>query len=157
VIESVGASPVSAPAGFGVEDRLGRAATPGAALEDGEAVALVWEAARALPQRDLEVLDLQLRHGLTPAEIGEVMGMNRNAANQLVHRLKGRLETAIRARVLWRGGDPACPVLATRLRESGIAAFGAGRSDRRASRAGLRRVRRAPAPPTAARAVAPPR
>ena len=28
VIESVGASPVSAPAGFGVEDRLGRAATP---------------------------------------------------------------------------------------------------------------------------------
>lgn len=125
VIESVGASPVGAPAGFGVEDRLGRAATPDAALEDREAVSLVWEAARALPERDLEVLDLQLRHGLTPAEIGEVMGMNRNSANQLVHRLKGRLETAIRARVLWRGGEPACAILAARLADANITSFSA--------------------------------
>lgn len=125
VIESVGASPVGAPAGFGVEDRLGRAATPDAALEDREAVSLVWEAARALPERDLEVLDLQLRHGLTPAEIGEVMGMNRNSANQLVHRLKGRLETAIRARVLWRGGEPACAILAARLADADITSFNA--------------------------------
>jgi RNA polymerase sigma factor (sigma-70 family) len=125
VIESVGASPTGAPSGFGVEDRLGRAVTPGAAVEDAEIVSLVWEAAEALPERDVEVLDLQLRHGLTPAEIGDVMGMNRNAANQLVHRLKGRLETAIRARVLWRGGSPSCDVLAQRLRDLGIERFSA--------------------------------
>ncbi len=125
MIESVGASPSSAPAGFNVEDRLGRASSPEAALEDREAQSLVWQAAAALPARDVEVLDLQLRHGLTPAEIGDVIGMNRNAANQLVHRLRGRLETAIRARVLWRDGQPSCAVLATRLHESGIAEFGA--------------------------------
>lgn len=125
VIESVGASPAGAPSGFGVEDRLGRAVTPGAAVEDAEIVSLVWEAAEALPERDVEVLDLQLRHGLTPAEIGEVMGMNRNAANQLVHRLKNRLETAIRARVLWRGGSPSCAVLAQRLSDLGIDRFSA--------------------------------
>ena len=125
VIESVGASPTGAPSGFGVEDRLGRAVTPGAAVEDAEIVSLVWEAAEALPARDVEVLDLQLRHGLTPAEIGDVMGMNRNAANQLVHRLKGRLETAIRARVLWRGGAPSCEILAQRLRDLGIDRFSA--------------------------------
>jgi len=125
VIESVGASPAGAPSGFGVEDRLGRAVTPGAAVEDAEIVSLVWEAAEALPERDLEVLDLQLRHGLTPAEIGDVMGMNRNAANQLVHRLKNRLENAIRARVLWRGGSPSCAVLAQRMRDLGIDRFSA--------------------------------
>ena len=42
VIESVGASPTGAPSGFGVEDRLGRAVTPGAAVEDAEIVSLVW-------------------------------------------------------------------------------------------------------------------
>jgi len=125
MIESVGASPSSAPAGFNVEDRLGRASSPEAALEDREAQSLVWQAAAALPARDIEVLDLQLRHGLSPAEIGDVIGMNRNAANQLVHRLRGRLEAAIRARVLWRDGQPSCAVLATRLQEAGIATFGA--------------------------------
>ncbi len=125
VIESVGASPTSAPSGFGVEERLGRSSTPEDAVEDAEVVALVWEAAEALPERDLEVLDLQLRHGLSPAEVGEVLGMNRNAANQLVHRLKRRLETAIRVRVLWRDGSPACEVLAQRLADLGIDRFSA--------------------------------
>ena len=125
VIEARGGSSGGAPAGFAVEDRLGRAATPGAAIEDREIVDLVWEAADALGPRDLEVLDLQLRHGLSPAEVGEVLGMNRNAANQVVHRLRGRLETAVRARVVWRGGAPACDVLRERLRQSSITAFGA--------------------------------
>jgi RNA polymerase sigma factor (sigma-70 family) len=125
VIESVGAGASNAPSGFGVEDRLGRAATPGVALEDREVVGLVWQAAEALPERDLEVLDLQLRHGMTPAEIGEMMGLNRNAANQLVHRVRGRLEVAIRARVLWRSGEPVCEVLAQRLEQAKVSTFDA--------------------------------
>jgi len=125
VIESVGAGANNAPSGFGVEDRLGRAATPGVALEDREVASLVWQAAEALPERDIEVLNLQLRHGMTPAEIGEMLDLNRNAANQLVHRVRGRLEVAIRARVLWRSGEPVCDVLAKRLEQAKVTSFDA--------------------------------
>lgn len=125
MIETYGSGAANAPDGFRVEDRLGRAAQPGAALEDAEAVALVWEAAEALGERDLEVLDLSLRHGLTPAEIADIVGLNRNAANQLLHRVRGRLETAVRARVLWRGGEPACDELAGLYRQAGVRSFDA--------------------------------
>ncbi len=125
VIEAVGASPTSAPQGFGVEDRLSASSDPSRAMEDAELADLVWDAAGALGERDVEVLDLQLRHGLSPAEIGEVVGLNRNAANQLVHRVRKRLDAAIRARVLWRGGAPACPDLDRLLRSAGITAFDA--------------------------------
>ncbi len=125
VIEHAGSGAANAPDGFRVEDRLARAESPDVATEDAEVAALVWEAAEALGERDREVLDLQLRHGLTPAEIGEVVGMNRNAANQLVHRLRGRLQSAVQARVLWRDGQPACAVLGERLRAAGIEHFGA--------------------------------
>lgn len=125
MIETYGSGASNAPDGFRVEDRLGRAAQPGAALEDAEAVALVWEAAEALGERDLEVLDLSLRHGLTPAEIADIVGLNRNAANQLLHRVRGRLESAVRARVLWRGGEPVCDELAGLYRQAGVRSFDA--------------------------------
>ncbi len=124
MIEASGAGASNAPSGFGVEDRLGQMGTPGAALEDQEIAALVWQAAEALPERDVEVLDLQLRHGLSPAEVGEMLGLNRNAANQLVHRVRGRLATAVKARVLWRGGEPSCEVLSERLTQAGVVEFG---------------------------------
>jgi RNA polymerase sigma factor (sigma-70 family) len=118
IIERRGSGAVSAPSGFAVEDRLARAESPAEAAEDRELVALVWEAAEALGERDREVLDLQLRHGLEPAEIAEVIGVNRNAANQAVHRVKQRLATAIAARILWRSGSPACVDLRAVLAES---------------------------------------
>ena len=65
-----------------------------------------------------------LRHDLTPNEIGEVVGINRNAANQAVHRARGRLKTAVEARVLWRSGEPACAGLATALETAGVTKFG---------------------------------
>ncbi len=119
-------SPVSAPVGFAVEERLRRADDPEIAVEDGELVSLVWGAADALGERDRTVLDLQLRHGMTPAEIGDVVGVNRNAANQLVHRVKGRLDTAVQARVLWDGDDAACGVLRRELTAQQISEFDAG-------------------------------
>lgn len=125
VIEARGSSPASAPTGFGVEDRARAIADPAAVAEDGELVALVRTSAAALGERDAEVLDLQLRYGLTPAEIGEVMGMNRNAANQLCHRVRQRFATAVRARVLWRGDRPACEALAELLSSAGVTAFDA--------------------------------
>jgi len=125
VIEATGSSPTSAPRGFGVEDRARAIADPAAVAEDGEVVALVRSAAAALGERDAEVLDLQLRYGLSPAEIGEVMGMNRNAANQLCHRVRQRFATAVRARVLWRGERPACAELSELLSAAGVTTFDA--------------------------------
>ena len=123
VIESTGESPVSAPAGFGVEDRARAIADPERVAGDAELVTLVRESATAMGERDAEVLDLQLRYGLSPAEIGEVMGMNRNAANQLCHRVRQRFAAAVRARVLWRGDRPACDALDRMLTSAGISEF----------------------------------
>jgi RNA polymerase sigma factor (sigma-70 family) len=125
VIESAGPSAAGAPAGFRVEDRLSAADDPARAAEDAELADLVWESADALGERDASVLDLQLRHGLTPAEIAEVVEVNRNHANQLVHRVRNRLGDAVRARVLWRGGEPVCSDLRTALSDAGIMSFGA--------------------------------
>jgi RNA polymerase sigma factor (sigma-70 family) len=124
VIESTGSSPTSAPAGFDASSRLARAERPEVAAEDDEIAGLVREATAALAERDAEALDLQLRFELTPAEIGEVMGLNRNAANQLCHRARARFATAFGARILWRGSRPACPRLEAALAAAGVADFG---------------------------------
>jgi RNA polymerase sigma factor (sigma-70 family) len=124
VIEAAGPSAASAPAGFRVEDRLGAADDPARAVEDSELADLVWESADALGERDASVLDLQLRHDLGPAEIAEVIDVNRNHANQLVHRVRNRLGDSVRARVLWRGGEPVCADLRTALAGAGVTSFG---------------------------------
>ncbi len=95
-----------------------------ARVEDDELVSLVWESAAALGARDAEILDLGLRHGMSPAEIGETVGMNRNAANQAVHRARNRLKTAVEARVLWRSGEPVCAGLAAALTAADVGHFG---------------------------------
>jgi RNA polymerase sigma factor (sigma-70 family) len=122
MIESDGPR-ANAPAGFGVEDRAGTLTDPARVAEDREVVDLVWESAEALGTNDAEVLDLTLRHGLTPAEIGDVIGVNRNAANQAVHRVRKRLRVAVEARVLWRGGEPVCGDLADALAAASVTKF----------------------------------
>lgn len=125
MIEAGGPSAASAPAGFRVEDRTRESDDPARAAEDNELVALVWESAAALGERDAEILDLGLRHGMTPAEVGDVIGMNRNAANQAVHRVRNRLKAAVEARVLWRSGEPVCAGLSAALTEANVTKFGA--------------------------------
>jgi len=107
------------------EDRVDELDEPARLAGDAELVALVWESVDALGPRDAEVLDLSLRHGLTPAEVAEVVGTNRNAANQMVHRARNRLGDAIRARVLWRGGEPQCGDLADALQDAHVTHFDA--------------------------------
>jgi RNA polymerase sigma factor (sigma-70 family) len=124
MIERSGPSNAAAPAGFRVEDRATSVDNPERAAEDSELAALLWESAAALGERDAELLDLTVRHGLSPAEVGEVVGMNRNAANQAVHRVRGRLRAAIEARVLWRSGEPVCEGLAAALERAGVTRFG---------------------------------
>ncbi|WP_040496621.1 RNA polymerase sigma factor [Ilumatobacter nonamiensis] len=88
---------------------------PAAAAELQEQEQLLWAAAAALGERDASVLDLHLRHGLTPAELAEDLGVAPNHAHQLVHRLRQRLGDAIGAFLLWNRGAPRCADLAGSL------------------------------------------
>jgi RNA polymerase sigma factor (sigma-70 family) len=86
---------------------------------------LLWAASAALGERDASVLDLHLRHGFDAAEIAEALDVTPNNAHQLLFRMKGRLATAIRAWVLYKGGDPACPDLRRALVAAGATTFSA--------------------------------
>jgi RNA polymerase sigma factor (sigma-70 family) len=97
---------------------------PATAAEDRSRDELVWAAAAALGERDASVLDLHLRHGLTPGEIAEALDVAPNHAHQLLFRLKERLAGAIRSWALWRHGVPRCADLRAALDGAGIAAFG---------------------------------
>ena len=153
VIEGTGSGLDAAPTGLEVGARLSRAERPEVAAQDAEIAALVREATAALSERDAEALDLQLRYELTPAEIGEVMGINRNAANQLCHRARARFATAFGARMLWRGLTTGLrPPRGGTGRGRGGGLRARGRRHRRPPCRLLRRVRRAaPAPPRAHR------
>jgi RNA polymerase sigma factor (sigma-70 family) len=116
------------PAG-GTEDPVmaalpGRGPDPATAAEGRSRDELVWAAAAALGERDASVLDLHLRHGLTPGEIAEALDVAPNHAHQLLFRLKGRLAAAIRSWVLWRRGAPRCADLRAALAGADVAAFG---------------------------------
>jgi RNA polymerase sigma factor (sigma-70 family) len=99
-------------------------ATPEAALMRTEAGDLVWAAAAALGERDASLLDLHLRHGLEPAEVAAELGIAPNAAHQALFRLRRRLGDAVRAWLLWRGGEPNCVVLRAELAAAGTTSFG---------------------------------
>jgi RNA polymerase sigma factor (sigma-70 family) len=73
---------------------------------------LIDAAAVALGERDASLLDLHLRHGLTPAEIADELGVTPNAAHQQLFRMRARLGSTIGSLVLWRSGRPQCPTLA---------------------------------------------
>ncbi|MEV8273572.1 sigma-70 family RNA polymerase sigma factor [Microbacterium sp. NPDC077184] len=90
-----------------------------------EAHDLVWDAAAALGERDASILDLHLRHGLEPRELAEELGIQPNAAHQALHRMRGRLGIAIRARVLWHRGKPGCEALAAELGRTSSTGFDA--------------------------------
>ncbi len=86
---------------------------------------LLWAASAALGERDASVLDLHLRHGMDAPELADMLGVTPNNAHQLVFRMKGRLAGAIRAWVLYKGGDPTCEELGRVLLAAGITSFSA--------------------------------
>ncbi|MGQ0804585.1 MAG: RNA polymerase sigma factor [Actinomycetota bacterium] len=118
-------APTTGPAGFTAEDRAVTVTDPAEIAADAELVALIEDAAAALGERDASVLDLHLRHGLDPQELAEELGVSHSAAKQVVHRLRGRLGDAIKARVLWRAGAPACSELRAQLEAKELVTFDA--------------------------------
>ncbi|QXC63269.1 sigma-70 family RNA polymerase sigma factor [Aquihabitans sp. G128] len=95
------------------------------AMDQAARISLVWDAAAALGERDASVLDLHLRHGLTPAELAEELGVTPNNAHQVLFTMRKRLGNAVRALVLWRAGHPTCPDLRQGLAAAGLTSFGA--------------------------------
>jgi RNA polymerase sigma factor (sigma-70 family) len=111
------------------EGRASVAAIPAATDPADVAVAterdeLVRAAVTALGPRDASLVDLHLRHGLSPAEIAEELGVTANTAHQQLFRMRERLGNAIGSWLLFRRGRPECPALAAAL--GGAARFDAG-------------------------------
>lgn len=90
-----------------------RFADPAEAAAANEAASIIDEATRSLDPRQLSLLDLHLRQGLTAAEIAEVLGVSRNNAAVMLHRLREAIRRAIEAAYLAK--RPACPRLAAAL------------------------------------------
>jgi RNA polymerase sigma factor (sigma-70 family) len=105
------------------EDTIGALDDPAGVAANTAYAAMLWDAADALGARDREVLDLSLRHGLTPAEVGEVLRIDGALAGQLAQRARQRIGPALEARVLWRAGTPACPALRADLVADDIETF----------------------------------
>jgi RNA polymerase sigma-70 factor (ECF subfamily) len=68
------------------------AADPVQALSQGEQVSQVQRAVQALAPRQRMAIGLWVYHDFTVAEIADAMQMERNAADQLLHRAKARLK-----------------------------------------------------------------
>ncbi|MCC7075825.1 MAG: sigma-70 family RNA polymerase sigma factor [Acidimicrobiia bacterium] len=85
---------------------------PADVVADTDLAAFVWDSARGLSEKDLQILNMHVRQEMHPAEIGTIFDMNRNAANQLVHRVKRRFKEAVHARLLVGSSGPKCTDLA---------------------------------------------
>ena len=85
---------------------------PSAHAEDAELRDLVWDAAATLNPRDFQVFELTVRHGMSSAEVAEVLGVRPAYAYILVNRLKGSVEEALETVLLVREGPVHCAELA---------------------------------------------
>jgi len=87
------------------------ARTPnGQAIEpDREQRELVWESATELGPREYSVLDMNVRRGLSPAEIAAAMGMRADGAEQMLAGLRESLERTTASSWLIRKGGRRLP------------------------------------------------
>lgn len=79
--------------------------------DDPEMAELVHEVLGELSRNEREVLELSLRHGLTPSEVGAVLGLTSRQATTRLGRARDHLENAAAAVVLARTGRAHCPDL----------------------------------------------
>ncbi|MEV4456246.1 sigma factor-like helix-turn-helix DNA-binding protein [Microbispora sp. NPDC049633] len=88
---------------------------------DPPLAALVGEALGELGDHEREALELALRHGLTAAEIGSVLGLAARQVSARLTRARDHLENAAAALVLARTGRAHCPGLSA-LVDHGVGA-----------------------------------
>lgn len=101
----------------GTVDVADEAADVAADAEKAELRALVRDALSGLGSSEREILELQLRHGLTNSEVASVLGTSRNHGHALLSRARGQLETSLGVLVVARAGRRDCPILDTLLED----------------------------------------
>jgi len=80
-------------------------------VTSAEITALVADAGAGLNDRDREVLELHMRHGLEGEDLAEILGVSVQSAYKLVQRVKGRVEKSIGSLLVARHGRKRCPTL----------------------------------------------
>jgi len=93
------------------------AADVAADVERADLRALVRDALGGVGPAEREVLELQLRQGLSGGEVASVLGISRNHAHALLSRARGQLETSLGALVVARAGRQDCPELDAMLQD----------------------------------------
>jgi len=106
--------------------RKGAAQVAGPVIEmtesaDPPLAALVREALGEIADHEREVLELAVRHGLTAAEVGSVLGLASRQVSARLTRARDHLENAAAALVLARVGRAHCPELSA-LVDHGVGA-----------------------------------
>ncbi|NUR84841.1 MAG: sigma-70 family RNA polymerase sigma factor, partial [Nonomuraea sp.] len=79
--------------------------------DDPELAELVHQALGELSRNEREVLELSIRHGLTPVEVGGVLGLTSRQAATRLGRARDHVENAAAAVLLARNGRAHCPDL----------------------------------------------
>jgi len=92
-------------------DVTDEAADVAADVERADLRALVRDALGGVGPAEREVLELQLRQGLSGGEVASVLGISRNHAHALLSRARDQLETSLGALVVARTGRQDCAEL----------------------------------------------
>ena len=87
----------------------------GGGAERAELRVLLAAAAVGLNAGEREVLELQLRQGLEPAEVAAVLGVSRNHAHSLLSRTREQLEACLAVLLVGRAGRGECGELSGML------------------------------------------
>jgi RNA polymerase sigma factor (sigma-70 family) len=98
-------------------DVTDEAADVAADVERADLRALVRDALGGVGPAEREVLELQLRQGLSGGEVASVLGISRNHAHALLSRARDQLETSLGALVVARIGRQDCPELDAMLQD----------------------------------------
>jgi RNA polymerase sigma factor (sigma-70 family) len=98
-------------------DVTDEAADVAADVERADLRALVRDALNGVGPAERDVLELQLRQGLSGGEVASVLGISRNHAHALLSRARDQLETSLGALVVARTGRQDCPELDAMLQD----------------------------------------
>jgi RNA polymerase sigma factor (sigma-70 family) len=93
------------------EEIESRGAPPDEIAEANELADLLRRSVAGLSARDATAITLVSRLGLSPRELGAVLGVSRGAAKVVLHRARNRLKAALRVQVLLERGLSDCEVL----------------------------------------------
>ncbi len=89
----------------------------GADLESVESASLLWDAAGSLTERDRDLLELSIRHGLDGDDLADALGVAISHLHVLKSRMNDRLKKAVGSLLIARMGTEDCADLAAILRD----------------------------------------